>query len=131
MKKVNIWIDVRTGDVANEKIVQEEIIKYYFNQGFFRYKSTNLLYKWEYIAYNNPKRIWIDSNTGLPPNLEDNDYGEDDYIYSKSDEDNPLLVEIILDKKYQKNNNFFVNENKYNNKNICNSFCNLIKSIFI
>ena len=131
LKKVNIWIDIRKGDIANENTVQEEIIKYYSNEGFSIYKSTNLLYKWESIANHNPKRIWIDSITGLPPILEPTDDGEGDYVYSQSDdEDVPLLPDIVLRKRYTNNNNV-IEEKEDNNKDICNVILSFIKSIFI
>ena len=134
LKKVNIWIDIRTGDIADEKIVQEEIIKYYSNEGFSKYKLTNLLYKWESIANHKPKRIWIDSNTGLPPILEPLEHGEGEYIYSdsedESNEKDTLLPDIVLRKRYTRNNSI-IEENEDDRKDICNVIYNFIKSIFI
>ena len=108
--------------------IKEEVTKYYLNSGYKFFKSTNLLYKWETNRNNKTDRKWIDSSTGLPPNVPPLDLEEikyDNYILDKEKE--RLLPDRELRKRYRKKN--YIND--YSNKDICGLICNYIKSIFI
>lgn len=135
LKKVNIWIDSRTGIQASQEVIREEVKKYYLDKGYSQYKSGFLLYKWESKENYNPSRIWLDCNTGQPPLLCPMDAGEGDYIGSKDIEDqlserDGLLSEVKLRKRTQQIN-YESSEDEYIQEvSICDKFLYYIKCLF-
>lgn len=133
LKKVNIWINPNTGMEPEEKVIQQEVIKHFLDQGYSQYKSGYLLYKWESQENHNPARVWINSNTGLPPLLAPMDAGEGDYNgdIDDSDESNHLLSEVKLRKRYNPLVEDLEIDTNTEGDNLCDKICNYIASLFI
>ena len=119
----NIWINANTGIEAEQEIIKQEVTKHYMNEGYEQYNGGNLLYKWDYNNYY-PIKLWINSNTGLPPLVSPVEPREE-CIYNLYKDDSPTDVKL----RQRSNNKYeFISINSFaSTNNICNKIYNFLK----